>query len=146
MHNHKKKTYLMFLASFVLMFLSTYVMIDILDHFYLNLNKFFMALFMTGLMGIVNPLLMADMYKSSKFRIGVLVTSISVSVLSLAILRTQTFVGNESFLRAMIPHHSSAILMCEEANIDDPEIKELCDKIVQTQKEEIEIMKEMLEK
>jgi uncharacterized protein (DUF305 family) len=34
-------------------------------------------------------------------------------------------VGNELFLRAMIPHHSRAILVCEEPSITDPDIANL---------------------
>lgn len=55
------------------------------------------------------------------------------------------FVGNDQFLRSMIPHHSHAILVCEEASIIDPEIEELCDQIIASQEEEIDIMKRMLD-
>jgi uncharacterized protein (DUF305 family) len=61
-----------------------------------------------------------------------------------ALTRTQTPVGNEQFLRSMIPHHSSAILMCEQSNHTDTEIITLCDEIVQTQIEEIIEMEEIL--
>ena len=58
---------------------------------------------------------------------------------------TEAFVGNEQFLRAMIPHHSRAILVCNEAAITDPDIRQLCDQIIATQQEEIAIMNRMLE-
>jgi uncharacterized protein (DUF305 family) len=45
----------------------------------------------------------------------------------------------------MIPHHSRAILVCQESNITDPEIEELCRGIVETQREEIARMQEILE-
>jgi uncharacterized protein (DUF305 family) len=59
-------------------------------------------------------------------------------------VRTQTPVGDAAFLRSMIPHHSSAILMCQEANLTDPEISALCDEIIQAQREEIAQMEAIL--
>jgi len=69
-------------------------------------------------------------------------TALFILIFSLA--RTQTLVGNEQFLRSMIPHHSSAILMCEHSAINDPEIIDLCDEIVQAQKQEINQMQDIL--
>ncbi len=46
--------------------------------------------------------------------------------------------------RSMIPHHSSAILMCEQSAITDPEIVSLCEEIIRTQEEEIAEMEEIL--
>jgi len=53
-------------------------------------------------------------------------------------------VGNGQFLRSMIPHHSSAIFMCDRASITDPEITALCRQIVESQREEIAQMQQML--
>ena len=58
--------------------------------------------------------------------------------------RAEVGVGNDQFLRAMIPHHSRAILVCENANITDPAIDELCQGIIKTQEEEIATMEAML--
>ena len=54
-------------------------------------------------------------------------------------------VGNQQFLHSMIPHHAAAILVCQQSSITDTRIQELCTEIVQTQKEEIRIMKELME-
>jgi uncharacterized protein (DUF305 family) len=59
-------------------------------------------------------------------------------------MRTQTPVGNVQFLRSMIPHHSSAIVMCERSSITDPKIVALCGQIVKAQKEEIAQMQKIL--
>ncbi len=59
-------------------------------------------------------------------------------------MRTQGLVGDRQFLRSMIPHHSGAILMCEQASIRDPELKSLCGNIITSQKQEIDQMKAML--
>jgi len=54
--------------------------------------------------------------------------------------RVQLFVGDQEFLRSMIPHHSGALLMCEQASIRDAEIAELCQRIIAGQSAEIEQM------
>jgi uncharacterized protein (DUF305 family) len=59
-------------------------------------------------------------------------------------IRQQTAVSDRQFLRAMIPHHSSAILMCERAPLEDPEIQELCQQIIESQQKEIHHMKNIL--
>lgn len=59
-------------------------------------------------------------------------------------MRQQTAVSDKQFLRSMIPHHGSAILMCQEASIQDSEIKELCRNIVSNQQSEIDQMKAKL--
>ena len=46
----------------------------------------------------------------------------------------------------MIPHHSGAILMCEEAKLTDPEIRQLCGEIIQAQKDEISQMKRIMDR
>ena len=54
------------------------------------------------------------------------------------------FTGNDQFLRAMIPHHSRAILVRKETAITDPEIEQLCDQDISFQQAEIGIMEWML--
>lgn len=71
---------------------------------------------------------------------------IAVLVGGFALVRTQTFVGDEAFLRSMIPHHSRAVLVCEESALTDPEIIELCQSIIDSQTREINQMKEILER
>jgi uncharacterized protein (DUF305 family) len=59
-------------------------------------------------------------------------------------MRTQAAVGDRQFLRSMIPHHSGAILMCEQASLTDPEITALCRDIVESQRAEIAKMQALL--
>ena len=44
----------------------------------------------------------------------------------------------------MIPHHSGAILMCNEASLQDQRILELCKTIVAGQQQEIDQMRGIL--
>jgi ABC-type nitrate/sulfonate/bicarbonate transport system permease component len=66
----RNKVLLMHLASFVVMFVSTYTVLASLDHLYLNINKVYIAALMTGLMGVINVAVMWNTYKSSQFRLG----------------------------------------------------------------------------
>lgn len=128
----------------VVMFFITYAMIASLDHFYFTINRVYMSLMMVAPMAIVMLVVMRSMYPDMKLN-AALIGGFAVLFLAMFLFaRNQVVVGNDEFLRAMIPHHSSAILMCEEASITDPEIEELCDEIIATQKREIAQMKELL--
>ena len=60
--------------------------------------------------------------------------------------RNEVGVGDEGFLTSMIPHHSRAILVCQEASITDPEVEQLCSESVEAQEREIDQMKEILKR
>jgi uncharacterized protein (DUF305 family) len=129
----------------VVMFLLTYVLIADIDHFYPNINRMYMTIIMVSPMVILMMLVMRSMYQNKTLNIVLYTLFAVLFVAGVALARTQTSVGDEQFLRSMIPHHSSAIVMCEQADITDPEIADLCEEIVRVQKEEIAIMKEFLE-
>jgi len=130
----------------VVMFLLTYALIDQLDHFYFNINRVYMALMMVAPMIILMLFVMGSMYKNATLNYVLYGGFAALFIASFALARTQTPVGNEQFLRSMIPHHSSAIVMCQESAISDPEIVELCGTIVKTQEEEIAQMKTILQR
>lgn len=88
---------------------------------------------------------MRSMFPKRTVNIALAIGFIVLFVGALLMGGQQAGVGNELFLLAMIPRHSRAILVCEESNITDPEIEELCDAIDQTQREEIATMGAMLE-
>lgn len=87
---------------------------------------------------------MGSMYENRKLNTFLFIGFSLLFVGSFLLARTQTPVGNDQFLRSMIPHHSSAILMCEESAITDPQIIELCGEIVEAQVREINEMKQIL--
>jgi uncharacterized protein (DUF305 family) len=89
-------------------------------------------------------LAMAHMFKSKSANVTLLAVSFVAFVGSFALIRTQTTIGDRAFLRSMIPHHSGAILMCQEASLSDPEIVKLCGNIIKSQREEIDQMKAIL--
>lgn len=71
-------------------------------------------------------------------------TILMVAPMALTMLRNQALVGDDEFINSMIPHHSSAILVSEEARITDLELKKLAEEIIKTQKEEIAEMERIL--
>lgn len=139
-----KKMLLMSAINFVIMYALTYAAIASFDHLFLNINKAYMAAIMAAPMLILKILMSGSMYDNQRALKIILGASALVFVLGFTFIRQQTFVGDEAFLRSMIPHHSSAILMCEQASIEDPEIIDLCDDIITAQLEEIAIMKQLL--
>ncbi len=130
----------------VVMFSLTYTMIDRFEHFYPNINRVYMALMMVAPMVIVMMIVMRPMYQDQRLNAVLYVSFSLLFVACFFLARTQTPVGDEQFLRSMIPHHSSAILMCEQATFSDPEVVRLCKDIVQAQEREIAQMKNMLER
>lgn len=132
------------LASLAVMFLLSMSMVRTLDHYYLNPSNLYMAVVMVAAMGIVMLLGMWTMYPNTLLNVVLLVAFAILFVGALALGRTETFVGDEGFLRSMIPHHSRAILVCQESSITDPEIVTLCEGIVETQQQEIDQMKAIL--
>jgi hypothetical protein len=128
----------------VVMFLITYAMIDTLDHFYPNINRAYMALIMVAPMVVLMLIVMQAMYPNKTLNYFLIAAFTGIFFLVFVLMRTQTSVGDVQFLRSMIPHHSSAIVMCERSSITDPEIVSLCAQIVKAQKEEIAQMQNIL--
>ncbi|MFO7532571.1 MAG: DUF305 domain-containing protein [Candidatus Limnocylindrales bacterium] len=133
-------------VSLLLMFVLSMSMIVSLDHFYLNLSNFYMALIMVAAMGVVMLLSMWDMYEDRRLNAILLVVFIGGFLGALALGRTSALVGDRQFLESMIPHHSRAILVCQESALTDPEIITLCEQIIQSQREEIVQMEAILER
>src|SRR3546814_11530189 len=100
-----------------------YTMIRSLDHFYLNINNVWMALMMVMPMALVMMVAMRSMFPSRNRNLLVVAGAPVVFGVSYYGMRTQWAVGDEQFLKSMIPHHSGAILMCQEASITDPELQ-----------------------
>ena len=144
MSSHYSKLLINLAISTVVMYLVMFAMIDGLADFYNNINMLYMALMMLAPMAILMLLMMGSMYQNKRLNLVLYIAFVGLFVGAFAFTRAQTLVGDEQFLRSMIPHHSGAILMCRDAAISDPEIAALCDRIIQSQREEIEQMKSIL--
>jgi uncharacterized protein (DUF305 family) len=105
-----------------------------------------MALIMVSAMAIIMLAVMSGMYENKRLNLVLYVVFTVVFVGSFLLGRAQTFMGDEQFMKSMIPHHSRAILVCEEADLEDPDVIGLCDQIIQSQRAEISEMETILER
>lgn len=131
-------------GEFVIMYLVMYTMIATLDHFYMNVNTLYMTLMMVAPMAVIMLISMRSMFAARRLNWLIGVSAAVLFVVSFTAMRTQAGVGAREFLKSMIPHHSGAILMCEQASLTDPEVIALCKNIVESQTAEIAAMKAML--
>lgn len=136
----------MLAISFIIMYSVMYLNVYKLNHVYLSVTRLYMTLLMVAPMAIVMLLMMPGMYGNKKKNRIIIGSGISIFILALILLRTQTPIKDTQFLKAMIPHHSSAILFSKEANITDPEVLELTRQIIESQEKEIEQMKKILKR
>ena len=139
-----KKFALIMVVSFICMYGVMFLNITELNHFYISTTRIYMAILMVSIMSVVMMLMMGKMYPNKKVNTGIIVGSILVFGLILAGLRTQTPISDIEYMRAMIPHHSSAIMTSENADIKDPEVRKLADGIIESQKKEIAEMKALI--
>lgn len=129
------------LVMFGLMYLNTYQG----SHIFFSETRAYMALLMGATMAIVMLAFMQGMYKNKKVNAGIFIGAFLVFGLSLWLVRSQATVDQVSWMKAMIPHHSIAILTSERANITDPQVRELADEIIEAQRREIAEMKALIE-
>lgn len=149
-HHQHTNNYLGFLwmlvASFIAMYLLMFSGIAKWSHFYFNLNTLYMTLLMVSSMAVIMLFFMRKMYTDKKLNTIIIVLSIIIFIVSAIFLRTQYGIDDREYLRAMISHHSMAILSSLESQISDPETQDLANKILETQNREIAQMEAMLER
>ena len=131
-------------ASFLAMYLLMFSMIDGWSDFYNNINMVYMALSMVAPMALLMLATMGGMYKNRRLNLILWLGFALVFVAALTATRKQALVGDRQFVASMIPHHSGAILMCREADLNDPELIKLCQSITASQRSEIEQMRAIL--
>jgi uncharacterized protein (DUF305 family) len=141
---HYGRLLLMLALSFVAMYVLMYAMVNSFANVYNNVNQVYMAGLMAAPMGVIELALMGAMYHDKRLNRILIVVSIVALAVFWTLIRQQTIVSDRQFLRSMIPHHAGAILMCEEAPIQDAEIKALCKGIISGQQAEIGQMKAKL--
>ena len=144
-NGHYKKLLIMAGLSFMSMYVLMYAMVNTFANAIPNINQFYMAGLMTAPMLIIEMVLMGSMYIDKKLNAIVIAISSILLIAFFVLIRQQSAVSDRQFLKSMIPHHSSAILMCEKSNLQDPEIKALCQSIISGQQDEIDQMKTKLE-
>ncbi|MGM0897006.1 MAG: DUF305 domain-containing protein [Bacillota bacterium] len=143
--NNYLKFGIMIGTSTFLMYWLMYLNVFQFDHVTFSETRVYMALIMGSVMAIVMMLFMWPMYKNKKVNGVILGVSALIFALSLWLVRSQTLIEDEGWMKAMIPHHSIAILTSERAEISDPRVRELADEIIEAQREEIAEMKRLIE-
>ncbi|MEN8702123.1 DUF305 domain-containing protein [Bacillus infantis] len=136
---------LMIAVSTVIMFGLMYLNVFQLDHIFYSETRVYMGLIMGSAMAIVMLLFMWNMYKNKKLNYLILAGSAVVFAVSLWLVRSQATIEDTAWMKAMIPHHSIAILTSERASISDPRVKKLSEDIIEAQRREIEEMKKLIE-
>lgn len=135
----------MILTSTIIMYFLMYLNVFEWSHVTLSETRLYMAILMGAVMAIVMMLFMWHMYDNKKLNAIILASAAVIFGVSLFLVRSQTTVDQVSWMKAMIPHHSIAILTSERANIEDERVRELADEIIQAQKEEITEMEQLIE-
>ncbi len=147
--NHSSKnTYLKFAlimaVSFVIMYLIMFLNVAEFNHVYNSLTRFYMTTLMIAAMAISMLLFMWKMYPNHKINFGIIAFATISFLGTLYLLRTQTPINDIQYMKAMIPHHSSAIMTSSNVEFKDEEVKKLADDIIIAQEKEIKQMKEMI--
>lgn len=127
-------------VMFGLMYLNTYQ----LDHVFFSETRAYMALVMGAAMAIIMLSFMQGMYTRRRTNMAIYIGSLIVFALALWLVRSQQTVDQVSWMKAMIPHHSIAILTSERAHISDPRVRKLADGIIEAQRREIDEMKALI--
>lgn len=128
------------LVMFGLMYLNTYAF----DHIFFSETRAYMALVMGATMAVVMLLFMLKMYENPKINVAIVLGSAAIFAASLWLVRSQETVEDVSYMKAMIPHHSIAILTSRRAHITDPRVRKLADGIIEAQVREIAEMKVLI--
>jgi uncharacterized membrane protein YjfL (UPF0719 family) len=132
---------------FFIMYALVFAPVNALDDIKLfNLRNLYKALIMVTPMIILMLVLMNDMFQNKKINNFLYWASAIAFVLTFFFIRQQVFVGDEQFIKSMIPHHSSAITMCQEASLTDVQLRNLCSEIIASQQREIDEMNMILDR
>jgi len=136
----------MIAASAVTMYVVMYFNTYSIDHVYFSWTRVFMTMMSTAVMALIMLGFMHNMYRSRAFNAAVVLVSVVLFGSGLWLVRSQATIGDVAWMEGMIPHHSIAILTSENAQITDPEVKELANSIISAQVAEIDEMKILIEK
>ncbi len=128
------------IVMFGLMYLNTYA----LDHVWFSQTRAWMAVVMGASMAVIMLGFMLSMYRDKRINLAIVIGSLVAFAVALFLVRSQETVGDVSYMKAMIPHHSIAIMTSERAHIRDPRVRKLADGIIEAQIREIAEMKQLI--
>lgn len=129
------------IAMFGLMYANSYAW----EHLYYSESRVYMAVYMGAMMAVIMLIFMLSMYSNRILNIAIFTGSTIVFVGALFLFRSQDFIDDKAWMKAMIPHHSIAILTSSRAKITDPRVAKLAEEIVLAQNREISEMRFLVE-
>lgn len=135
---------LMILTSTVVMFILMYLNTYALEHLFFSETRVYMAILMGATMAVIMLSYMLPMYANTPVNVAIFIGAVIVFALALWLVRSQVTVSGESYMRAMIPHHSIAVMTSERAQIRDPRVRKLADEIIAAQRREIAEMRYLI--
>jgi uncharacterized protein (DUF305 family) len=127
-------------VMFGLMYLNTYA----LDHVWFSQTRAWMAVVMGAAMAVIMLGFMLGMYRNKQANLAIFIGAALAFTAALFLVRSQETAGDVSYMKAMIPHHSIAIMTSERAHIRDPRVRKLADGIIEAQVREIAEMKQLI--
>ncbi|MBA2549092.1 MAG: DUF305 domain-containing protein [Burkholderiaceae bacterium] len=135
---------LMIVVSSTLMYCLMYLNTYQLSHVWFSQTRMFMTFIMAGCMALVMLFFMRHMYKDRKANLIIVIGAVALMGSGLWLVRSQATVGDTAWMKAMIPHHSIAILTSERAHITHPRVRKLADEIIAAQQREIGEMESLI--
>jgi len=134
----------MILTSTVAMFVLMYSLVYRSEHVRFADTRLFMALYMGAMMTVVMLAFMLGMYRNRRANTLIFAGAAVAFAVFLYLARSQRTVGDVTYMKAMIPHHSIAILTSSRAQIRDPRVRKLADQIIAAQNREIAEMDSLI--
>ena len=128
-------------AMFLMMYLNTYA----ISHVWFSETRTYMALYMGAGMAIIMLAFMLGMYSNKKLNTAIFIVAAFTFALCIYLVRSQSTISDTAYMKAMIPHHSIAILTSERSNLEDVRVREFANGIIKAQRKEIKEMEWLLE-
>lgn len=151
MEHHEQKNhgrwitfFAMIATAIVTMFVLKYANVYQPDHIFFSQTRMWMALMMGMAMIVIMLGFMWRMYETRATKLVVMIGAIAGFFLFLFLTLSQKTVDDVAWAKAMIPHHSIAVLTSRRAEISDPRMRKLADAIIEAQVKEIAQMKLLL--
>ncbi|WP_108244661.1 DUF305 domain-containing protein [Muricauda brasiliensis] len=145
MKNYTKFT-LMLICSAISMYITMYFNTYELSHVFFSWTRMYMTFIGIGGMAIIMFLFMKNMYSNKTKNLTIVLGSLILMSVSTYLVRKQVPIEDVKWMKAMIPHHSIAILTSTRAELKDPEVKQLAQEIIEAQRKEIKEMKLMIKR
>lgn len=144
--SHYTTFVLMLICSAISMYITMYFNTYEFSHVFFSWTRMYMTFIGIGGMAIIMFLFMRHMYKDKTKNAIIVLGSLALMAISTFLVRQQIPIDDVKWMRAMIPHHSIAILTSSKADLKDPEVKKLAEDIIEAQEREIKEMKAMIER